>query len=693
MAVALANSFLGSLIGLNRGEQKSAAEFVDKFQANPAHPGLSLERIVHGKEKNLWSGRVTQGLRAILHKEGDFWSILYVGQHDDAYHWAERRSVERNPRTGALQVVVAPETVTEKLSEYKAPETQPPLFKKFQDDYLLSLGLPESWLPAIRLLKTDEQLLEIVADLPEEVAERLLDLSAGKVVAPPLPIAADKPVLESEDTQRRFYVIEDSEELLRMLSAPMSTWLGFLHPSQRKIVSGKYNGPVKVTGSAGTGKTVVGMHRARHLARQGKNVLLTSYVGTLCDNIQESLKLLCSNEELKRITVDTVHAQALQLIRASGERLTIVDDKEIAKLLEQFHWGGCPMDARTLHSEWIEIIQSQGIKTWDQYRDANRKGRGHALGVKDRKLVWQVFEQVFQRFSQNGMCDWSSLCQRARDLIDSGKAKSKYNAVIVDEVQDLRPQEIRFLASLAKDEKDGLMLLGDGGQRIYGKKISLKAMNVDVRGRSHILKVNYRTTAQIRAFAERLLQTDGDDLDEGAEDRSDTKSLLRGPEPQLTGFESVEGEAEFICKTISETIKEGVAAEDIAIFGRTNDLLAPIEKCIKNKKLDFRYLKNEGAAANAVVPGVNLGTMHRAKGLEFKVVFVAGVSTENLPLPVALRAVKDPNDRGDVIELERHLLYVSATRARDEVFITWVGKPSEFLEAEVNQKQLTGARR
>ena len=692
MAVALMNSFLRSLIGLSRGEQKLAGEFVDKFIANPAHPSLSLERITQAKDKNLWSARVNQGLRAILYKEDDFCSLLYVGQHDDAYTWARRRSVERNPRTGAVQVVVAPETVLEKLSEYKTPESHPAMFASYKDDYLLSLGIPESWLPTIRLLKTDEQLLEIISDLPEEAAERLLDLSAGKLVTPPPPISPDKPAMESEDSQRRFYVIEDSDELLRMLSAPMSTWLGFLHPSQRKIATGKFSGPVKVTGSAGTGKSVVGMHRARHLARQGKNVLLTSYVGTLCDNMRENLKFLCSPEELKRITVDTVHAQALQLVRSSGEKLNIVDDKEIAKLLEQFHWGGCPLDSKTLHSEWIEIIQAQGIKSWDQYRDANRKGRGHALGVKDRKLVWQVFEQVLQRFSQNGMCDWSSLCLRARELVEAGKAKSKYNTVVVDEVQDLRPQEIRFLAGLAKDERDGLMLLGDGGQRIYGRKISLKALNVDVRGRSFILKINYRTTAQIRSFAERLLKSDRDDLDDGEEDRSETKSLLRGPEPQLRGFETAEMEADFICKTVSDIIKQGVAAEDIAIFSRINDLLAPIEKCLKNKKIEYRHLKSE-VPANAAAAGVNLGNMHRAKGLEFKVVFVAGVSKDNLPLPLALRSVKDPNDRGDALEIERHLLYVSATRARDEMFITWFGTPSEFLAAEITEKQLISSKR
>lgn len=464
-----------------------------------------------------------------------------------------------------------------------------------------------------------------------------------------------------------------------MLSAPMSKWIGFLHPSQRKLATGKFSGPVKVTGSAGTGKTVVAMHRARHLARQGKNVLLTSYVGTLCDNIRENLKYLCSPEELARITVDTVHAQALQLVRSAGEKPTIIDDQEISRLIEQFHWGACPLDVRSLQSEWTEVIQAQGIRNWDQYRDVSRKGRGQALGVKDRKLVWQVFEQVYQRLGQNHKCDWSALCQRARELVASGKVRSRYNSVIVDEVQDLRPQEIRFLASLARDERDNIMLVGDGGQRIYGSKLTLKSLDVDVRGRSFVLKINYRTTEQIKAFAESLLDNHRDDLDEGREDRSDTKSLLKGPTPVLKGFDTADEQFDFVVRSVADAIKQGVAAQDIGIFARTNDLLAPYEKALKAKRIEIRHLKKE--SAGPPILGVNLGSMHRAKGLEFKIVFVVDASRDYLPLPFALRGLKDPADKQDAIDKERHLLYVSITRARDEVYISWVGKSCEFLDA------------
>lgn len=685
MPIAISETFLTSLISLSRAEQKSATEFVEKFQRNPAQPGNSLERVTQTKHDNLWSARVTQGVRAVLHKDGDLWNVLYVGQHDDAYSWARRRSIERNPRTGALQIVVAPETVAEIVDQSKSSPSAKPVFEKFGYDYLLSLGVPETWLPTIRLITSEDQLLQIIPELPEEVAERLLDLCSGKLVTPPLPISPGTPAIATEDSQRRFYVVEDSDELLRMLSAPMAKWIGFLHPSQRKLATGKFNGPIKVTGSAGTGKTVVAMHRARHLARQGRTVLLTSYVGTLCDNIRENLKYLCNADELSRITVDTVHAQALQLVRSAGEKPVIIDDQEIAKLIEQFHWGACPLDARTLQSEWTEVIQAQGIRVWDQYRDASRKGRGQALGVKDRKLVWQVFEQVYQRLGQNHKCDWSTLCLRARDLVLSGKARSRYHSVIVDEVQDLRPQEIRFLAALPREERDNLMLVGDGGQRIYGSKLTLKSLDVDVRGRSFTLKINYRTTAQIKKFAENLLENHRDDLDEGREDRSDTKSLLRGPEPALTAFDSEDEQLDFVARSIADAIKQGVSGEDIAIFARTTDLLAPYERALKAKKIEFRQLKKE--LSGQPLSGVNLGTMHRAKGLEFKIVFVVDASREYLPLPFALRGLKDSTDRQEAIEKERHLLYVSITRARDEVFISWVGRVCDFLDGHETTKQ------
>lgn len=270
MTVMLCKSFFKSLETLNAPDTKRVTDFMAKFHANPANPGISLERVTRIKDKNLWSARITVGLRAIIYKESDTWALMYAGQHDDAYAWASTHKIELNARTGALQIVEFTESVEALLPE--KTQEQPGLFDAHNDDYLLSLGLPPNWLPVIRKLVEDNDLLTVLDKLPEEVGERLFRLATGELVTPPV-VSVDQPTSENEDTQRRFITVKSGSELAKLLEAPMASWIGFLHPSQRKLATGSFKGAVKVTGTAGTGKSVVAMHRARYLAQQGKRVL------------------------------------------------------------------------------------------------------------------------------------------------------------------------------------------------------------------------------------------------------------------------------------------------------------------------------------------------------------------------------------------------------------------------------------
>ena len=183
----------------------------------------------------------------------------------------------------------SPEVVERQIQYVGQTATFPGFFDNHRDEYLVSLGVPENWLPVLRKIKIEDVLLDVILDLPEDVGERLLGLAAGELVTPPLALSPDQPLIEDRDVKRRFFVLDSSADLMRMLEAPLETWIAFLHPSQQQLVTGDFSGPVKVTGSAGTGKTVVAMHRARHLARQGKRVLLTSYVKTLCENIERNI--------------------------------------------------------------------------------------------------------------------------------------------------------------------------------------------------------------------------------------------------------------------------------------------------------------------------------------------------------------------------------------------------------------------
>ncbi|MHB2018088.1 MAG: 3'-5' exonuclease [Candidatus Xenobia bacterium] len=687
MNFVISTTFLQSVTDLTPNEAAKVWEFVPRFHANPAHPSLSLERVVQALDKNVWSARIGSDIRAIAHKDGETWTLLYAGHHDPAYDWAARHKVERHIKTGALQIVALPETMQERVAQFHQPE-RPALFAHLTDDYLVSLGLPPSWLPTIRQVADDDVLLEVVQKLPEEVAERLLNVAAGELVTPPVPLAPERPALDSPDSQRRFYVIESDEELQRMLAAPLAYWRIFLHPSQRALVSGTYKGPVKVTGAAGTGKTVVAIHRARHLARKGRRVLLTTFIKTLCRDIETNLGLLCNDAERKRITVSHLQDQAREIVRQAGLKVKEIDDKQLFELIEKTRAAErCPYDATFLASEWSAILRPQGITSWDGYREASRAGRGSALSVKERKAIWAVFERVLETLQSRGCVEFGALFNLAIGALASGKVASPYDACIVDELQDLGPMELRFVAALAGLGEDRLMLVGDAGQRIFGKSFTLKSLGINVQGRSHVLRVNYRTTEQIRRLADKIVGSDEDDLEGGRQARTGSRSLLRGPQPVLQGFPSQRQECDYVLDRIRELGKNGLGLDEIAVFARTRSLLDPYEKALASAGIEVKRLEDAKADGDA---SVSLGTMHRSKGLEFKVVFAVDCGKEQLPSAGALRAAVDAAERDDVLRQERHLLYVTMTRGRDELFVLWTGEPSPFLAA--TQPAMAGGR-
>jgi len=766
----LTDEFERSLGRLTANQRGLAFDFVFKLAENPAHPSLSMERVLRSPDPAIWSARVTQGIRCILRRDGDTLTLLHVDTEEQAYRWAERRRVERHPTTGALQIVRTVET-TEALNvaplASPTPETDP-LFAAHDDAFLLSLGVPPDWMTLVRAVISPDDLLALVDDLPDEAAERLWDLAHGELVTPPERITLDTDSMTHPDTRRRFFVPEDEEELRRMLDAPLATWMAFLHPSQRSLVERRFNGPTKVTGTAGTGKTVVAMHRARYLARQGRRVLLTTFSSVLTENIKRNLRLFCAADELALITVETVHGLTLrQILPAVGERVRAPDDNEVGSLIERFQRQlRPPLSAAFLRTEWQTVIQEQGITTWEAYRTASRAGRGRALSVTDRRHAWDVFEQVRAALDRQHKLDWPDLCRRAAELLaprlaerDATRARHKaelaaleerrlalereldrveqvaarsgrqsgllgrlptlfgnletrhgadrqrlmqgltaieaerraleqqpsrgaravwdFDAVIVDEVQDLGAPELRLLAALAGTGADRLMVIGDGGQRIYARRFSLRALGIEVRGRSATLRVNYRTTEQIRRFADRLVPAQGDDLDGGNELRRNCRSLIRGPEPLVHSFHTAGEQYAFIAERIAAAGADGRTLDEVAVFARTRNLLDMVKRAMDAADIRTRRLAQPVLEGDP--PAVTLATMHGAKGLEFKVVFVADASDDRVPLPAAYLRLEDPQDKEEAMTQERNLLYVCLTRARDEAFLTWAGTPSRFI--------------
>ena len=197
MPVVLAATLPIAAAKLDPIDARRVWDFIIKIQENPAQPSISMERITQARDRNIWSGRISQNLRAVIHLDGDTCTILYAGQHDDAYDWARTRRLERNAVTGSLQLVESSEVVAPILAAIPTPVW--PLYAAHPDAYLLSLGLPPDWLPAIRAISTEDQLFDVAAKLPEDVMDRLLDVADGKVVVPPTPLPASKPATESAD--------------------------------------------------------------------------------------------------------------------------------------------------------------------------------------------------------------------------------------------------------------------------------------------------------------------------------------------------------------------------------------------------------------------------------------------------------------------------------------------------------------
>lgn len=676
--VNLAKTFLASTQQLSTADQGRVLKFMAKFMENPAHPSISLERVERTGESGMWSARITQGLRAIIHRAGLRNTLLYAGQHDEAYHWAERRRLEHHPITGTLQIVETTATAEELLAASPLAATIKGVFDEHPDAYLLSLGVPEDWLPTLRLVRHEDQVLTVVERLPEEVGERLLALASGEFVTPPMPVSPSRPLAENPDNLRRFWVVQDAEELRDVLSRPLAEWVKFLHPSQERLVTGTFRGAVKVTGAAGTGKTVVALHRARHLASEGQTVFLTSYVSTLCRNLRRNLQILCKEDTLSRITVSTIHHRALLLARQMMPALRPLETQEFRELLERLQsLGHAEVSLDFLIAEWFGVVEPRGITTWDEYRDAPRIGRQSRLKHSEREGCWRVFEALRDEMEQQSAYPWEQICDMARLGLETGHLQSPFDAVIVDEVQDLAPSALRLVAELARPRIENLLLVGDAGQRIYPGGFSLRQLGIDVRGRAHVLRINYRTTEQIRRFADKLLPDAVDDLDNDVYQRR-SHCLLHGPAPEMRGFESQAEEDEYITSQIQNGLSEGLAISEMAVFARTGKRLESLRNCLDGHGIASHLLSRdeETEPENAV----SLGTMHRAKGLEFKVVFAVDCSLGMLPHEKAMSQAEEADDTPAAMARERQLLYVTLTRARDEAYITWTGKPSPFLD-------------
>lgn len=691
--VAISSDFLTAFARLPRSIQGKVTEFVNKFRNDPNSPGINYEKLANGADNKIYSVRIDDTYRGIVvrQKETGVYLLLWVDHHDEAYQWATRKRCDVNPKTGAIQVYDVQTVVEEHV--VKAAE---PIFNCATNEQLLKLGLPEAQLEYVRSFTSKDEFHQAEGSIPADVYEYLSWIAEGFPVDEVLELceeeqAADEQTddlakaLDMAATLKSFVVVDGEDELRRIMAEPLEKWRVFLHPTQRKIVRKKYSGAARVLGGAGTGKTVVAMHRAKYLASKlgsQQRVLFTTFTANLAADIRENLRKICTLEELRRIEVIHLDAWVNQFLKESGFSAEIGYDEVIGPLWEQavlLANVDLPFETSFYEEEWNRIVIAQEALSLEKYIKATRNGRGTRLDRKKRMMVWKVFENYQNLMKEHQVRDINTAMYESTKLLQASGNRSRYVHVIVDEGQDFSDNAYRLLRALAGEEHENdLFIVGDSHQRIYRNHPTLSKCGINVRGRSSILKINYRTTEEIRKYAFALLNgISFDDLDEDVDLGDKCQSLTHGEKPVIENFKDASGEFDYIVGEIKKLQNAGVALTDICIVARTkklvDDYIAQLTKAglrsyaIKRNKSDDR-----------AYDGLRVATMHRVKGLEFKYVFIAAVNNRIVPLPSAINKT-DAVSETETMASEKCLLYVAMTRAQKGAYITSYGKPSEFI--------------
>jgi hypothetical protein len=668
----LADSFTAALARLPALEARAVKTTVVDLQIDPSGKGLSFHRIDQSKDPNFWSVRVSRDLRLVVHKSADSLLVAYVGRHDQAYAWAARRRIEAHPATGAAQIV----ELRERVEEIAAPTPSPAAparaeirpFAALDAAALLSVGVPADWLDDVRAA-TEDGFFELAPHLPGEAAEALLHYAAAGALPAPPPPAADPYV--HPDAERRIRLIAGEEELRLALEYPWERWGVFLHPSQRAVAARRFAGPARVAGSAGTGKTVVALHRAVALARKSPQarVLLTTFSEPLARALAAKLRVLAPDTGgvVPRITVADWHGAAgelFQLIHGRRPRIVAADALR-AMLAEAAAAAGVRgFTPRFLLSEWSHVVDAWGIDGLERYAAVPRLGRRSPLGPRQRERLWSVFGPVAAGLRERALFTRPGVCREvARHYAPSGR--KPFGHIVVDEAQDLGPAELSLLAGLAPAAEDALFFAGDIGQRIFQQPFSWKALGIEVRGRSSTLKICYRTSRQIRGVADRLLPGALRDPDGNEEERAGTISVFEGPAPAIALTPDAAAETARVADFLRAAVADGIDKREIGVFVRSPEAIGRARAA-----LDAAGLGEETAVS----------VMHLAKGLEFRAVAVMACDEAMLPLETRIAEAADEGELDDIYETERQLLYVACTRARDRLLVTGVAPGSEFLK-------------
>lgn len=709
ISFAMTPSCVGSLMALPSSAKKRVETFIEKLMHDPASPGLNYEKLRATKSGSLWSVRIDRTYRGIMARQPETgtYVLAWVDHHDEAYAWAKTHECSINEFTGAVQIYTTNiQNAADDLGT--SPSADKTLFGHIREKDLLRIGVPEELLGAVRNIRNAHDLDLQKKHLPDDVAIHLELLAEGCSLEDVYELMDPEGTGVSQDTtvsddmaaalqnplsQMNFIVIDDNEELRRIMNGPLEKWRVFLHPTQRALVRRNFNGAACVLGGAGTGKTVVAMHRAHHLASglgEGR-ILVTTFTKTLTADLQDNLKKICTPDEMRKIDIQNLDAWAVDYLNQCGITPEILyHDREEDRLTKLWHEAMEAAEEKDTfpssfcEEEYNRVVLPYDAFSLDEYLAASRAGRGKRLSQKQKEKIWRVFAAYRQLMTERNVRDIESAMNECTRILAETPSQTGYRHVIVDETQDFNPNALRMIRAIAGEEHpNDLFLVGDARQRIYYKnKAVLRQCGIHVRGRSSELRVNYRTTAETRDFALAVLDgTSFDNLDAEESVQDLSRSMTHGPAPKVMVFTTADEEFEAVYAEIQKLVSQGVAERNICIVARTNRILSDYVSRFRSKGMRCYELKDT-KHDDEDLAGIRIATMHRVKGLEFEYIFVVAANTKNLPHVFAIDK-SSPEREADSIAAEKCLLHVALTRAQKRAYVSCYGEMSDFLRSAV----------
>lgn len=697
---------LKQLAKLEPAVSGQAFKFMMQFQQNVNLPALKFQRLQG--HQHLYSARVAKGYRALLrHVRGHHYLLVAILPRGDVYERLdERMAYFVNETTGGIEVInpseinritaadVPAPTPTSRTARNSAAPAPQPLFDGFTSTELVDVGVSAELLPSVRNLHTETGLFRLADELPPHTAEVLVELAAGigidevmeKITAP---IRPDEPVdptdfvaaVERPATQA---IHSDDPSVTAILSDDFEAWRTFLHPAQRAFVDRDYQGPARVSGGPGTGKTVVALHRAARLARglaPGQKILVTTYNANLAADLATKLKSLLSPKEFARVETKNIDKLARSIADESGSAHPVQrGDTILITYWRQILDAAAETEftPEFCLDEWHHVVCGQMVTSSSQYLTVRRAGRGRRLNRSERIRLWKLFETFNTHMADRQRRTFAQVNMQAALAEEKRVATepARYAHVVVDEAQDLSRAQWRLLRALVAEGPNDLFIVGDTHQRIYGTPLALAPLGINIRGRSARLTLSYRTTREILGAALGLVSGETfDDLDGDTETLAGYRSIMTGPQPRFISTDTEDAQWDAVIDQLRDW--SGMQPADIAVCAPNRKQVETILARLRAAGIAAGEVDKNGPPKNAVI---HVATMNRLKGLEYRHLIITGIGAEDYPRPYVTQLVgTDPIAYRQELKKERCLLFVAATRVRDALTVIWRGEPCLFL--------------